>query len=178
MQCLEVNYWRPRRSFVQHDLPTKGCGVTLLCVALCENVSQPRGGDLRRCTSASNDTRSERACMMTTRRSKIRARKMQAQLGRCHYCRQPMWTGDAAEFCKRYRMKHRRAWRHECTAEHLYARSEGGSDSDDNIVAACRYCNWTRHRSPSPLSPNAYARKVRKQLKAGGWHGFVAVSVA
>lgn len=110
---------------------------------------------------------------MTTRLPKIRFNKMQAQSGLCHYCRQPMWTGDPAEFCAHYGLTPKRARWHICTAEHLHARCDGGTDRDDNIVAACRYCNWTRHRSPRPLSPESYARKARKRLECGKWHKFV-----
>jgi len=39
------------------------------------------------------------------------------------------------------------------TAEHLEARCEGGADSTDNIVAACRFCNGRRHRAKVARNP-------------------------
>jgi 5-methylcytosine-specific restriction endonuclease McrA len=41
----------------------------------------------------------------------------------------------------------------DCTAEHLVARMDGGRDTRDNIVAACRRCNAARHQlglGPAP----------------------------
>lgn len=110
---------------------------------------------------------------MTTRLSKIRSNKMRGQGGLCHYCRQPVWAGDPAQFCERYGLTRKQAQRHKCTAEHLHARGDGGADSGDNIVAACWYCNRTRHKSRNPLSPESYARKVRRRLISGGWHEFI-----
>lgn len=112
---------------------------------------------------------------MTNRLSRIRFNKMQAQSGLCYYCRQPMWTGDPAQFCERHGLTRRRARWHICTAEHLHARCDGGADSDDNIVAACWYCNWTRHKSPKPLAPESYAMKVRKRMESGSWYRLKAV---
>ena len=57
-----------------------------------------------------------------------------------------------------------------CTAEHLHSRSEGGSDALCNIVAACAFCNHTRHRAKRPLGPNEYLRHVRTRMMKGQWH--------
>ncbi len=43
-----------------------------------------------------------------------------------------------------------------------------------NIVAACWFCNISRHRAKQPLSPYLYGKKVRARLAKGKWHGFVA----
>jgi hypothetical protein len=56
-----------------------------------------------------------------------------------------------------------------CTAEHLKARADGGSDRSDNIVAACIYCNLRRHRPRSPLSPPEYQAHVRRRMQQGKW---------
>ncbi|WP_367648038.1 HNH endonuclease [Ruegeria arenilitoris] len=58
----------------------------------------------------------------------------------------------------------------QCTAEHLLAASEGGPLSPDNIVAACKFCNWTRHKSKRPLSPAVYKRQVLRRLELGKWN--------
>ena len=67
-----------------------------------------------------------------------------------------------------------RAQQRQCTAEHLKARCDGGPNSADNIVAACRYCNGQRHRAKRPHAPAAYRCAVRRRMAAGKWHGFVA----
>ncbi|WP_279463702.1 HNH endonuclease [Aeromonas dhakensis] len=58
-----------------------------------------------------------------------------------------------------------------CSArgEHLQPRSNGGSNQTANIVAACRHCNGTRHKTPKVLSPEQYQKKVRARVGKGGW---------
>ncbi|WP_370315223.1 HNH endonuclease signature motif containing protein [Roseivivax marinus] len=56
-----------------------------------------------------------------------------------------------------------------CTAEHLQARSDGGKDTFDNIVAACWFCNTRRHNQKVPLEPEAYRQHVRRRMSAGRW---------
>jgi hypothetical protein len=111
---------------------------------------------------------------MTNKLSRIRSDKMQAQDGLCHYCRQPMWAGDPAQFRERHGLPRKRARWHECTAEHLHAKRDGGQDTSDNIVAACLFCNGARHHARNPLSPALYAKKVQRRLASGKWHGFIA----
>jgi 5-methylcytosine-specific restriction endonuclease McrA len=100
---------------------------------------------------------------------KARRRAMQAQGGRCIYCRQPMWDDRPDAFCKAYGLPGRRALSFRCTAEHLVARGEGGPDSPENIAAACRFCNHQRHKAKKALDPVAYAAKVRSRLASGRW---------
>ncbi|MTH66630.1 restriction endonuclease [Paracoccus sp. DK608] len=101
---------------------------------------------------------------------RIRRRKMMAQGGRCYYCGLQMWD-DAAETASFQRNNHTkrtpRALR--CTAEHLHARSDGGRDTDENIVAACWYCNNQRHRRKCPHSPEEHRVYVQKRMAAGRW---------
>ena len=99
----------------------------------------------------------------------LRRKKMLAQGGRCFYCDLPMWDEAldpslplacrSAELPKILR----------CTAEHLHPRSEGGANTSDNIVAACWYCNNTRHRRKQPLSPEAHRAHVQQRMAAGRW---------
>lgn len=103
----------------------------------------------------------------------IRRRQVRAQNGLCFYCRQPMWEGCAKRFASDHGLRGPRLLWLEATAEHLHARSVGGADTPGNIVAACRYCNAHRHRTPRPLPPDAYALKVRARLAAGRWHGLL-----
>jgi 5-methylcytosine-specific restriction endonuclease McrA len=92
--------------------------------------------------------------------AKLRHRAFHAQAGRCCYCGLPMFLSSPPPGCKGLL----------ATAEHLHPRSEGGKDLAGNIAAACLHCNRTRHRSPTPLSAEDYAKRVQKRLKAGGWH--------
>jgi hypothetical protein len=57
-----------------------------------------------------------------------------------------------------------------CAAEHLVARADGGSDKQENIVAACLACNGRRHATKRPLKADAYIGFVRRQLASDGWH--------
>jgi len=101
---------------------------------------------------------------------------MQKQAGRCYYCNQPTWQSNDADFAKQHRLSPKQAHRHKATAEHLLARSDGGQDSLDNIVMACRYCNGHRHVSPRPKAPGEYRVHVQRRLVKGRWHGFMPVS--
>jgi 5-methylcytosine-specific restriction endonuclease McrA len=103
---------------------------------------------------------------------KIRNSKFGLQGGRCFYCCQPMWCGNPADFADTHGLRVARTRYLQATAEHLVARSEGGTDTPDNIVAACWFCNTHRHRTKRPLAPEAYAREVCSRLGTGGWHGF------
>ena len=99
----------------------------------------------------------------------IRNRKMRTQKGLCYYCEQPMWTGCVDEFCVSLNIPRKKASLFQCTAEHLLANQNGGLVSENNIVAACRYCNATRHKALQPLGPIEYKSKVLKRIRAGRW---------
>lgn len=101
--------------------------------------------------------------------SKIRREKMVAQAGRCYYCGLPMWDKAASISLKSARGNIGSLPQLRCTAEHLHPRSEGGKDTATNIVAACWYCNQTRHRVKKPRSPQAHRDHVRKRMAAGRW---------
>lgn len=103
------------------------------------------------------------------RTSKIRLAKMHAQGGRCYYCDQPMWEHkkELQERPDRWTNGKPRAL--QCTAEHLIPRSDGGADTSENIVAACWYCNTTRHRKKQARSPQEHRAHVRKQMRKGRW---------
>jgi 5-methylcytosine-specific restriction endonuclease McrA len=102
--------------------------------------------------------------------SNIRNQKMKSQSGRCYYCKRPMWVGDLQKFCQSLGLSPKQARLFQCTAEHLKPKSEGGGDTKDNLVAACKFCNQTRHVAKTPLSHSAYLVKVRKRLFAGKWN--------
>lgn len=81
------------------------------------------------------------------------------QGGKCYYCGVSMWRCGAGQSPPL-----------QCTAEHLKARSEGGSDRPENIVAACAHCNRTRHKRKRPPEPPAYREEVRRRVQRRGWH--------
>ncbi|MDM5083656.1 HNH endonuclease [Aeromonas rivipollensis] len=87
----------------------------------------------------------------------------------CFYCGLPMWEASPAALIHQYRLTPVEARLLQCTGEHLQPRSEGGSDRPANIVAACRHCNGTRHKTPTVLSPEQYQKKVRARMGKGGW---------
>lgn len=100
-----------------------------------------------------------------------RERAFEVQGGRCHYCRCSMWRGEGLiAFRERYALTQGQALQLRCTAEHVNARSDGGSDVASNIVAACWRCNSRRHRRKKPYQPNAFVAYVQRQVARRKWH--------
>lgn len=114
---------------------------------------------------------------MTSSVKNIRKTKFVEQKGQCHYCCQPMWEKNRKLFAFTHGISKPASNWLRSTAEHLVARQDGGADVSQNIVAACRYCNRTRHTSPKPMPPADYAQKVRKRLWKGKWHGIMIIPV-
>lgn len=81
-----------------------------------------------------------------------------------------MWENDLQSFISQYKINPSKASLLKSTAEHLNARKDGGKDAKFNIVAACKYCNNTRHKSKKALSPTAYKQHVHKRLINNKWH--------
>ncbi len=99
----------------------------------------------------------------------IRQTAHKQQNGRCFYCGFPMLAASeigSSRILKRFL----------CTAEHVIARSEGGSSAPTNIVAACYFCNQTRHRARNPKSHQDYKLYVANRLTQGKWHPKRAVT--
>ena len=107
---------------------------------------------------------------MPTKISRLRSRAFTLQSGRCFYCAVAMWEGDPDKFALRHGISVTQAMRFQCTAEHLIPLQNGGGNSPENIVAACRFCNQNRHRRNLPPSPGRYKRLVSKRLSARRWH--------
>lgn len=100
----------------------------------------------------------------------LRRKKMIAQEGLCYYCGLHMWD-EALNLCLPVSCRATRLPKIlRCTAEHLHPRSEGGANTPDNIVAACWYCNISRHRRKRPQSPEGHRVHVQKRMAAGRWH--------
>ncbi|WP_408611794.1 HNH endonuclease [Falsiroseomonas oryzae] len=107
-------------------------------------------------------------CSKSVRRYRHQAARRQDF--RCWYCAFPIWDEDPATFAERHSLSVRLAQRFRCTAEHLQARSTGGADTSDNIVAACAHCNSTRHRRKNPPSPEVFRTQVARRMERGRWH--------
>lgn len=107
--------------------------------------------------------------------NKIRKLRHQAfvrQSGRCCYCTLPIWEGNPAEFTARYCVSLRKAKYLLCTAEHLIAQKDGGSDTAQNVAAACSWCNHMRHfrRQDKAPSPEKYKNRVTQLIAKRQWH--------
>jgi len=99
-----------------------------------------------------------------------RALSFKNQNGLCFYCNQPMWTKNLKEFCQLYRVTEDSAQLLKCTAEHIVARQDGGTNQRTNIVAACLFCNRTRHQEKNALSAEKYKVKVSNLMSKNKWH--------
>jgi hypothetical protein len=100
----------------------------------------------------------------------LRKQAAQRQGGRCFYCERPMWDANPKKFIVHYGISPGLAKRFQCTAEHVEARCDGGKDVAPNIVAACLFCNATRHRKKHPVDAARHASIVRSRLAKGRWH--------
>ncbi|ANK91536.1 MULTISPECIES: HNH endonuclease [unclassified Rhizobium] len=81
-----------------------------------------------------------------------------------------MWETEPNTFRERFRVSDRAVWFFRCTAEHLVAQCDGGGDTEENIVAACQFCNGSRHRKKRPKDAASYASFVRSRIEKGRWH--------
>lgn len=102
--------------------------------------------------------------------SRSRSAAFTRQAGRCFYCGSAMWLGDLSTFCQAHKLRPKQAKVLQCTGEHLLAKQDGGTESPDNIAAACALCNHRRHKRKSPPAPDAYASFVRKRIARHAWH--------
>lgn len=105
---------------------------------------------------------------MSIQKNRIQA--FHRQSGRCIYCNCPMWQSSPEKFAHEHHVTPKQARAFRCTAEHLHARRDGGTNASGNIVAACSFCNSQRHRAAHPLAPDAYRAKVQHRMEKGGWH--------
>ncbi len=91
---------------------------------------------------------------------------------RCFYCSLPMWEGDPSEFSARFGIDPRKVKHLQCTAEHLIAQKDGGSETAQNIAAACLWCNRMRHRGRHNKAPTPakYKSRVSQLIAKRQWH--------
>lgn len=107
---------------------------------------------------------------MPAKLTRQRQNAYRQQSGRCFYCGFQMWASDIEAFAARYKLTPKLANRLQCTGEHLQARRDGGNSAAPNIVAACRFCNETRHRRKQPPTPALYKQEVQARINDGRWH--------
>lgn len=107
---------------------------------------------------------------MSKKLIKLRHKAYQKQSHRCYYCNCFMWEGTPESYAQKHKISTKTAKRFQCTAEHLLARCDGGKDKKENIVAACTFCNRTRHNRKKQLAPSKYKQMLEKRLKLGKWH--------
>ena len=101
----------------------------------------------------------------------VRARTLAAerQNHRCYYCGVLMLQGEVMAFLTKHCVSKRQAKLLQCTAEHMTPKSQGGTNSHSNIVAACFFCNHARHARSQPLDTLAYKRFVQHRVARGRW---------
>ena len=132
---------------------TSGSGQRALSVA--RSNSGRVQGRLCRLRQLSGSLLILEKCMPNLR--KLRDNAYRRQAGLCWYCGLVMAPANDGR-------------PNRCTAEHLTARSGGGLDPPDNVVAACWFCNSRRHRRKTPLGPLAYTTYVRRRIAMEKWH--------
>lgn len=110
---------------------------------------------------------------MPTKLVKYRRQAFEQQSHRCYYCGFEMWENDPVRFASAHKITLRQAQLFMCTAEHLEARMDGGSNTPSNIVAACAFCNHGRHKIKNPPEPDEMRRYVEKRLAKGLWNACV-----
>ena len=107
---------------------------------------------------------------MSSKVIRLRNQAFVNQSGFCYYCDRPMWWCSPDIFAQQYNLTLAQSSRFQCTAEHLVPRQSGGATTQNNIVAACKFCNSKRHARRANLCPTRYKTLVKKRLAAGRWH--------
>jgi len=110
----------------------------------------------------------------------FRRRAFTEQNGHCFYCVLPIWEANRETFAKENGVPLRLAGHLRSTAEHLVPRRDSGKNTQQNIVAACYWCNSRRHLGRPERAPDsqAYKRWVQAQVSAGKWHPVAASQAA
>ena len=104
--------------------------------------------------------------------ARSRSNAFKHQHGRCYYCGFVMWQSNQELFSKQHGLTLAQSRHLQCTAEHLVARQDGGSNAQGNIVAACVTCNQRRHKRATPPTPERYLALVAQRVRVGKWFPF------
>ena len=102
--------------------------------------------------------------------AKPRSKAFTRQAGRCFYCSYPMWSENPIEFASKHKITLGQAKRFQCTGEHLKAHQDGGTTAQNNIVAACWFCNQNRHLRKEAPTPDKYKELIHQRMNQGRWH--------
>lgn len=64
-----------------------------------------------------------------------------------------------------------------CTAEHLVAQQDGGKDTEENVAAACLWCNRMRHLKLQHKAPSSvqYKNRVTQFIAERRWHPAIGI---
>lgn len=114
---------------------------------------------------------------MTTKiRQRLRYQAFVKQDCLCFYCKLPIWEDSQEKFARSHDLSARLTKYLKCTAEHLVAQQDKGRDTAENIVAACLWCNRSRHsglrhKAPDPVT---YKSRVTKLVAKEKWHPVIA----
>src|ERR1700743_1504584 len=92
---------------------------------------------------------------------RLRDRARVRQNGVCYYCQRPMWVANRSEFARIHGLSDRAARQFQCSAEHLVPISQGGGNTSANVVAACVFCNRTRHKAGKIRTEQEFVDYVR-----------------
>lgn len=105
-------------------------------------------------------------------RRRLRRQACQRQNYKCFYCQFKMWAENPETFAREEGIPIRLAKYMQCTAEHLIAQQDSGGDTPGNVVAACLWCNRSRHRGRQHRAPDwpSYKTKVAILVSQGKWH--------
>ena len=108
---------------------------------------------------------------MTKRYKSARKAAYDAQSGRCFYCSFLMWLDSPAAFAATHALTLPQAKHFQCTAEHVVAKVDGGSDARSNLVAACHFCNKNRHKHRPNAAPSAdeFKQTVMRRVDRKRW---------
>lgn len=105
---------------------------------------------------------------------KLRDRCFDRQGGRCYYCQQPMWLADPGAFARIHGLSSAQTARLQASAEHLIARSDGGKDSEVNVVAACVFCNRQRHSHRTRAAPTPLVYRLAAFVISVVWRASIS----
>jgi hypothetical protein len=81
-----------------------------------------------------------------------------------------MWLSEPEAYARLHGTSFAQARRMQCTAEHVIAKCDGGTNALANIVAACLHCNSGRHRAKLVLNSERFRDRVQRLLTKRKWH--------
>ena len=104
--------------------------------------------------------------------SRGRKRAFLSQRKHCFYCELPIWNTEKErrQLMARHDLTEDAVKSLQCTAEHVQARKDDGTNEEANIVAACLRCNRARHEGGAGTTPLQHRQRVADAMAEGVWH--------